>query len=265
MNDHKVRCGKGHVHPSVAAVKACYLKPVAPVAPPVPVRSATPGVRPHVTHVSEPPTPAQVAYVARLGGVLDPSATRLEASRIIDALLAARKSTVSPVAQPERKSTMQQSRIGIPVEMLFAIREGRWAVSPEGTTDLTFLRTHVIKPYKNGRSRAYQGWMKVQTQHSDDLIDRALISPQGEVKMVSHTMNSQRLTELLLTIITDQKAAAIRYGQAKEQCCHCGKTLTDERSRHYGIGPECEKGWPEVIDEVDANEGPFVPRQMMVN
>lgn len=36
--------------------------------------------------------------------------------------------------------------------------------------------------------------------------------------------------------------AAARFAAFTVRCCHCGKTLTDERSKVYGIGPECRTG-----------------------
>ena len=45
----------------------------------------------------------------------------------------------------------------------------------------------------------------------------------------------------------------------------CGKTLTDERSRWYGIGPDCETRYEESILESDQDRGPFVPSVQRVN
>lgn len=251
----KIICAHGHSHPTISGAKTCAAVPAATVRVP----SAPPAPHRRVVHTSAEPTDRQRAMVASLGGVLDPTATRLEASRIIEALLAAKKSATSPT----RRAAMQNSRLGIPMPLIEAIREGRFAVSLDGTDKLHFVRLSVIKPTKSGKFRAHVGHIKVQTQHSDDLIDRCRIAPDGQVTKLSHTMSLETVTQLLLTIITDQKAAAIRYGRALQQCCRCGKTLTDDRSRWYGIGPECENHWPEVIDEVDAEHGVYEPGRLV--
>jgi len=144
------------------------------------------------------------------------------------------------------------SDLKIPVEMLLDIREGRYAIDPTGVGPLRFIR---VSEMKNKNSR-HKGWKIFQTQHSDDLVTRVRISPNGKlVEKISWT--NDQLTETALAIITDPWGAAIRYGQELGQCCRCGKSLTDERSRWYGIGPECEILWPEVIYEVNENRGPY--------
>jgi hypothetical protein len=42
-------------------------------------------------------------------------------------------------------------------------------------------------------------------------------------------------------------------------CSKCGKKLTHGRSRYYGIGPECEEFWPEVINFINETKGVYVP------
>lgn len=43
-------------------------------------------------------------------------------------------------------------------------------------------------------------------------------------------------------IDTDPDTAAARFAAFASRCCCCGKRLTDERSKCYGIGPECRHG-----------------------
>jgi len=40
----------------------------------------------------------------------------------------------------------------------------------------------------------------------------------------------------------DPVAAAQRFARLAIRCCCCGKALTDDRSKVYGIGPECRRG-----------------------
>jgi hypothetical protein len=143
----------------------------------------------------------------------------------------------------QRNQPKPGSKKDFAVQMLRDIEDGRYAVDPAGGDNYTFIR--VSRP-KHGKHR---GAIKVQTQHSDDLITRVLIYPSG---MVVWRMES--LVELILIIAVNKTACSVAYGRKIGRCCRCGKTLTDERSRHYGIGPECEQHWPHIIEEVDQLE-----------
>jgi len=44
---------------------------------------------------------------------------------------------------------------------------------------------------------------------------------------------------ILTEIEKDPKEAMLRYGREIGSCGHCGRTLTNEESRRYGIGPIC--------------------------
>lgn len=48
--------------------------------------------------------------------------------------------------------------------------------------------------------------------------------------------------EILRRIAEDPKEAMLRFGREIGQCGHCGRTLTNEESRAYGIGPVCREG-----------------------
>jgi hypothetical protein len=52
-------------------------------------------------------------------------------------------------------------------------------------------------------------------------------------------------------IADDPDLAAARWSLAHSSCCFCGKALTDQRSKAYGIGPDCRAGAPpEVLAEL---------------
>lgn len=213
-----------------------------------------------------PATPRQRSYIIDLGGAASTTMTRAEASVMIGRLKAGRAvfadvATGAPASDESGQQPQGFGELGIPMSMLEAVRNGRYAISLDGSDRLRFVRVNRIKERKgmSYRSRALIGFTRIQTQHSDDLINRALISPEGNVRLESRTMGLPEITAALVTIITDQRGAAIRYGQELGQCCVCGKALTDERSRYYGIGPDCEQRWPEIIDEVDDTKGAFVP------
>ena len=100
-----------------------------------------------------------------------------------------------------------------------AVPNGRYAVEEAG--ELKFF--HV----RNGKAGTrWEGFTFLDIQASDDTFairDRA------------------RKAAILATIAADLDAASRRYGQELGTCGRCGRTLTNEESRAYGIGPECRK------------------------
>lgn len=48
--------------------------------------------------------------------------------------------------------------------------------------------------------------------------------------------------EIKNTVEADPDTAAATFAAFHTRCCRCGKALTDERSKTYGIGPECRVG-----------------------
>jgi len=283
---HGILCGKGHRHATVEAVRACYgsdanaarswdspsgMPRAVPVPPDMALAGATrpsvaSGDTRRVIHTSAAPTDAQRDTVKRLGGTIPEDATRLRASQIIDRLIEMKETRdrrlKEQADEEDAAPKFHSTSLGLPAEMLFSIREGRYAVSVEGTKRLDFVRISHIKA-RPGKQVRFAGCMRVQTQHGEQLKERAIISPKGEVRLMSQTMPAEYLTKIFMLIIVDQRSTAILYGREKGQCCRCGKQLTDERSRHYGIGPECEKHLPEIIDELDEAEGVYVPGQML--
>lgn len=93
------------------------------------------------------------------------------------------------------------------------VADGRYAVEHEGT--LKFYKV------KNGRKA---GFVFLDVQASDDW----------------HSIRTpRRIDEILALIAADELTAARRYGMELGRCSRCGRTLTDETSRAYGIGPDC--------------------------
>jgi hypothetical protein len=95
-------------------------------------------------------------------------------------------------------------------------REGRFAVVVDGATK--FLR---IKLMLNGN---YAGRVFVDSQASDDYFP---------VKAPA------TLTAYLAAVLVDPVAAAKLYADELGVCSRCGRTLTNDESRAWGIGPEC--------------------------
>lgn len=143
----------------------------------------------------------------------------------------------------------------LPKNMMDMIRPGRYAVRTDGTLPWVFLRISV-----GGKHSKYPGGLKIQTQHAEDLIDRMVYRENGKMQLFRRDkIQGQELSDLILVLITDQTSAAIQYGQELKQCCRCGIHLTDPRSLHYGIGSECEKHWPWIIETVNDTKGEYVP------
>jgi hypothetical protein len=97
------------------------------------------------------------------------------------------------------------------------VPDGRYAVTEDGTLKFFHVR--------NGREGTrWAGFVFVDIQASDDLYplkDRA------------------RKARVLATIAADLETASRRYGQELGVCGRCGRTLTDEESGGYVIGPVC--------------------------
>ena len=53
-------------------------------------------------------------------------------------------------------------------------------------------------------------------------------------------------TRVLLAIGDDPAAAMARFAEFAVRCGRCGRTLTDDRSKVLGLGPECRQGVSET-------------------
>lgn len=140
-----------------------------------------------------------------------------------------------------------------PRAMVEAFRDGRYAVEvtlPNQPRDWVFIR--VARP-KTGKQA---GNLILQTQHSDFYKPLLTIYPTGGVYF---WQQSEKLDMALMMIAADPFTSAINYGRELGCCSRCARELTDERSRYYSIGPECEKYWPEIINYVNETRGVFVP------
>lgn len=83
----------------------------------------------------------------------------------------------------------------------------------------------VLKFYQvsHGKGR-WEGYTFVRVQASDDTYN---------------IRNKAERERILGEIAVDVLAAEQLYGQELGKCSRCGRTLTDETSRAYGIGPDC--------------------------
>lgn len=78
------------------------------------------------------------------------------------------------------------------------------------------------------------GWSFVKIQAGDELHKQGSQRPNSNVYVGA----SQ---DYLAEIVKDEEAAYRLYGTELGRCGVCGRTLTNEESRAYGIGPDCRE------------------------
>lgn len=257
-----------HSHEAVTDAKICYgilARTEAAPPPPAPVIYGSP------VNPGGPSSPRQHKYVEDLNGDVCHAMkiTWGECSDLITKLISerdARKTAITAAAAlaplppvvtvtvPPRPTyanpLLADARLPLLNSMLEGVESGYYAVQRyDSATELQFFR--ISRP-KSGR---FAWSLKIQSKHSDKLEDRLVRWPSG--KWSSYTTRTAFIDELL-TLVTDWMGAAIRYGENYHNCCRCNKDLTDDRSRWYNIGPDCEELRPWVIDRVNSTKGPFV-------
>lgn len=247
----RIRCGNCHnTHNSVTEVRECHFPSRAVQRQSIPAavasKSGASFSTRFVKHTTADVTERQLKKIQELDGdvVHATKLNRGEASDYIERLIAAKESQVIP----DNTVDDQQAKTIIPLDMLKNIPDGRYAARQDDNDEYDFFR--VSRP----KSGNYRGALKIQTQHSDVLRDALVIWPSGRVSLYQPIIQNN-----LLLAILDPRTAGIRYGRHIGHCMKCGKTLTDNRSRYYGIGPDCEKDYPEVIGEVDDMFGTYFP------
>jgi DNA-directed RNA polymerase subunit RPC12/RpoP len=154
----------------------------------------------------------------------------------------------APVVRQATMATEPVWPLRTPEPMVNNIKDGRYAVRADSNQPFVFVR---VKRPKTGKKN---GCLVVQTQHSDWYRDELTIYPSGRI----WCPQPHQIDMPLLLVAADPMTGAMNYGMELGVCSRCGRELTDERSRWYGIGPECEHHWPEIIARVDSdNNGPW--------
>lgn len=102
----------------------------------------------------------------------------------------------------------------------FTAPAGFYAIVWPGNGKTYFYRVQVGKP-----GTKWAGYRFITRQSSDEFVR---LSPEGQAAAWP-------------LILADIDGARRLYGQEIGRCGCCHKTLTDETSRAYGIGPECRK------------------------
>lgn len=130
---------------------------------------------------------------------------RIAASTLIDELKS------RPAVVPLR--TLDARPAAPAPEPLPTVADGRYAIELDGAVRFFRLNTH-----------AASGRQYLDSQASDDF----------------HSITTYATKLRVLTAIAAEPVDAMRrYGVELGRCGSCGRTLTDETSRAFGIGPDC--------------------------
>lgn len=239
--------GTRHTHHSVIESKVCWgvLPPTALTRDFVP-GSGPSSLSPYLP--AEPPvTPKQLRYIGILGGdAAREAATHLskkDASDLITELKSKRRGGGSmPEPAPEPKDFRREMIAGL-IDM---VPDGYYAVQDHEGGHVDFIR--ISRPKRN----KYAGSIKIQTQHGG--FGDGKFNVRAAYWLGSKTLSVYYapIVDMLLLLVADHHSAAIRYAEKSQRCLRCNAALTDERSRHYHIGPECEKLRPDIIEAIDA-------------
>jgi hypothetical protein len=169
------------------------------------------------------PTERQQAFAATLAaerGIACPTfSTRREASAVIDALLATpRPRRAATGTSATTRTTTRSPRLATEVPA------GRFAVaSRTGQNDLDFFQ--IDRPTE-GR---WAGFVFV----------RRIIGGHEPITV----RGAEAASAVAAIEAAGWQAAAARFGQEIGSCSRCGRSLTDEASRAFGIGPDCRGFW----------------------
>lgn len=161
--------------------------------------------------------------------------------------------TDTPTPPPAAVPYALQHRTSVPLAMLDTTPDGYYAVRLDDNDSYRFFRIKRPQQRKGVRTK-WVGCIHVQSQHSEDLKSLLLYAPlEGRPDKPAEWLWVLRpdWEKYIILAMVDPMGAGHRYASEIGSCCICGKTLTDERSRHYGIGPECEKSHGDIIEYVD--------------
>lgn len=242
MSEVSIICNNGpqHRHDSVLKSKICW-----GVITPEVYKTPTPAPAVVAERMA---SPAQLRYVQDLGGDIAYASSLTggrngTCSKYIESLIAGRK---HPVSRPTEfvptvpAPKVEDPRISLIKGMMPALPSGYFAVRGDDTEAFVFIR--ISRP-KNGK---FRGATKVQTIHAENLTDKAVLWPSGAMSVYR-----ENILDSLMLLVVGHRQAARDYATEINRCMKCNTRLTDPKSRHYGIGPICDKQWTWVIEEVD--------------
>lgn len=135
---------------------------------------------------------------------------------------------------------LQKVADDFPVQFAQGIPAGRYAWHAAGGEPLQFIW---IKDYKSGKRN---GQRRIRTQHGPWYEDAVTFHPTGKISLWK-----PQIAEVLVGVGCDIQNCAKTYARELGVCFRCNSELTDDRSRYYGCGPECEKIVPWYFEEID--------------
>jgi hypothetical protein len=205
---------------------------------------------------AEPITKRQLWKVEDLNGDLTYAhkLSKKEAIVYIDSLINRPVPAPEPPAPVPTRRKPVDPRLPMIETMLNGVPDGYYAAVPTG--DVSHVEYLMISRPNRGR---YAGAIKIQTQHSDAWKEALIRWPSGVWSAYRPSS-----IETLMLVVADKNTCAMRYAIEMQRCQVCNKKLTDDRSRHYLIGPECEKksGGQRKIEDVDEINGGLSFEQM---
>lgn len=132
-------------------------------------------------------------------------------------------------------STVSETRI---LELFAQIPDGRYAAClDEDLDDYRFFR------FATRKSGQYKGSRTIQIQSADSWLMIGYVNRIG----LNQFVRLRREIEHFKMVLCTPKESAYLYAEKLGECCRCGISLTDMRSRALKIGPDCEKEWPEFL------------------
>lgn len=131
-----------------------------------------------------------------------------------------------------------------------ALPEGYYAVEDPraGVEDMTYWRR---KDKGKNKRPAFDPWplkaryapvLYSKDLPEGDVLRRLTLSKREYVHAWYKTLSWPYLEAIVESILDDPVAAQHRFADLNTRCCNCGKKLTNDLSKVYGIGPECRKG-----------------------
>lgn len=127
----------------------------------------------------------------------------------------------APATAPATADSATGWKVGMPCP----VPPVRYAILRPGSqdpNDLVFLNVSIGK-----EGTRWEGFVFLKVQASDE----------------EHPVRNRQAREAYINAIVEQgwKKCLLRYGQKIGKCGHCGRTLTNQESREYGIGPVCRR------------------------
>lgn len=229
--------GPVHKHSTVHESKICWGLITVPVTVPA-APSPTPPPTSFGGRVYRP-SPRQTKYIRDLGGDVS-HAFSLGTFDGVGAYITSLENQ-----RDQRRRAVADPRLDMLKALIPGVPDGYFAVQEQDGAPITFLRT------SHPKSGKFLGSLKIQEQHGPRWEEVAVLWPSDKWSVYKTTA-----VDALMLLVVDYQGAAMRYAWQIGKCCRCNSPLTDDRSRHYGIGPECDDYWTWVIEMVDErNDG----------